>query len=232
MVASFMQANSELKDEILYQGEVIEQLETELTDAALTLSDAQDSLVIIAVRALAAEEQLATIRMMHETEMIRYQDMQNFITRVAESGNINLTKDEIAIWAEVVIRAGAKYNIDPRVLVGVAYRESRLGTYSRSRQRPLTVEEGEMEARVLGDYRNGVWRSCGAFQVQFRYHPESCEELMSVRTGAIVAARLLNELRNTCDSRFYLAAYNGGCRNKDIGPTRGYQRRVMEVASR
>lgn len=178
-----------------------------------------------------SESLLAEYRMMIEAEELRYSDMIEFLERVNESGGLNLTPEEIEVWVDAVIRAGDMFGIDPRRLIGVAYRESRLGTYSIGPERPLTVEGETMRAEVRGDYRNGVWRSCGPFQIQFRYQPESCWELMDVHTSAMVAARFLNKLRETCDPRYYLAAYNGGCRNKGIAATQGYQRRVIAVAS-
>jgi hypothetical protein len=232
IVSSYAQSNGRLKSQIDDLNRIVNSQRDELIAANIEIGETKVANLSLVVRAAAAESELSRIRHRIENDVVRHREMRRFIRRVAENGEVRLTKSEIAKWAEAVILAGDEYDIDPRILIGVAYRESRLGTYSRLPERPLEVDGREMVARVLGDYRNGVWRSCGAFQIQFRYQPETCEDLMDVRSAAMVAARILRELIDSCDSIWYLAAYNGGCRNRSIGPARGYQNRVIEVTRR
>lgn len=241
LIAGVLQRHAETIEGLEAQVAALEVERNDALELALERDEQRASLVeeVVELAGLVqrTQEELSEARREIEAREATHSELLDFLERVNEAGQVRMSRAAKEAWARAVTNAGEEFDIEPRVLLGVAFRESRLGTYN-ARRAPqpegdvLHFQDGELRAHVLGDYRNGVWRSCGAFQIQFRYQPETCEELMNVDTGARVAARYLSHLRNTCSAHNYLAAYNGGCRNANITATQRYQSHVRSLATR
>jgi hypothetical protein len=105
-------------------------------------------------------------------------------------------------------RAGTAHGVCPRVLVAMAWRESRF------------------RADAVGDQG----RSCGAWQIRhdIRGRPP-CVAAKHPGTAAKWAARELVRLDRVC-SADPVAAYNAGCRGARMGRGTGYARSVRRMA--
>lgn len=116
----------------------------------------------------------------------------------------------VAAITEAVREAGEAYNVDPKILLAIAWRESRF--------RP----------DAIGD--NG--RSCGAFQIRTDIAGRpSCRRMQDLRASARYAAFYLDWLRRHCDYGDYIAAYNGGCRGRNFPGAQRYQRTIRSIAA-
>lgn len=109
-----------------------------------------------------------------------------------------------------MVKAAQPHGIDPRILAGISWRESRLRPYR------------------IGDQG----RSCGITQIRhdIRDRP-SCEQVTNTGFALKWTANELARLRTQCDSEWFIAAYNGGCSGFRVrGAGTGYQNRVLRAA--
>lgn len=108
-----------------------------------------------------------------------------------------------------VREAGEAYNVDPKVLLAIAWRESRFRT------------------NAVGDHG----RSCGAFQIRTDIAGRpSCRRMQDFNAAARYAAFYLDWLRRHCDYGDYIAAYNGGCRGRNFPGAQRYQRTIRALS--
>lgn len=133
------------------------------------------------------------------------------IHRLAASERMRLSARDVALLSQSVRSAGLAHDVDPRILVGVAWRESRF------------------RARAIGDQG----RSCGAFQIRTDIPGRpSCRQAMDVPRAAEWAARYLAHLRETCDAENWIAAYNAGCRRRFHPKAQRYQHSIRVMSER
>lgn len=181
-----------------------------------------ETLTVVESELETAQKQREEAVRLLEAEAVRHAQMTEFIQRLQP----NLGRDYAEGFAAATIRAGDEYNISPRILVGVARKESSLGTHRSGR---LYFRNGRLQATTMGDQG----RSCGAFQIRhdIRNRP-SCEELFDVENAAVWAAGELRRLIGVVGPRNYLAAYNAGQSRPHISPAQKYQRDVERFARR
>lgn len=130
--------------------------------------------------------------------------------RISASERVFLRADQVAALTSAVREAGARHDIDPRLLLAIAWRESRF------------------RAHAIGDHG----RSCGAFQIRTDLPGRpTCRRMMDLHHGADFAASYLDHLRRTCDPEHFIAAYNAGCRRRHLPNAQRYQRQVKALSA-
>jgi len=129
---------------------------------------------------------------------------------------------------QAIVRGHARnYRLDPALLAGVIYQESKFHAHARSSSGAIGLMQ------LLPDTAKGIALHTGgsAFRVDDLYNPE-----INVRYGAWYLRHLLQKYR---DERTALAAYNAGQDNVDrwrrsglgiqFSETRAYVKRVEEL---
>ena len=93
--------------------------------------------------------------------------------------------------ASVILMAADRHDVDPLLLVAIAWRESRF------------------RANAKGDHRDGRIRSCGMTQIRVDFPGRpSCDELMDVEAAVLWSAEHLAGARRE-DGTLVLARWNG-----------------------
>lgn len=101
--------------------------------------------------------------------------------------------------ASAILAASDRHDLDPLLLVAIAWRESRF------------------QASAKGDYRDGTVRSCGMTQVRVDFPARpTCEELLTAEYAVRWSAKHLAAMRDLDTGVLALAGWNGQRYENDV----------------